>query len=275
MLGRSGSKALFVSGAVILTMALYLAPKKAMKTVVAEERPAAGFDFDGLLQYQEEGLEAGEKQKEQAWVNGIEKDPSAALALHDSLAALWDAKKMFALSGWYYERKAGVDGSEASYLSAAYRFFDAYKNAVDSVVRQAMVDGAIRNYGKVLEKNPGNLDAKTDLGVLYAETSPMPMKGIQMLQEVVAADPAHANAQFNLGILSIRSGQYAKAIERFDNVLKADPGRADALLLKARTYAEMGENDKAIAAFEKYKAVSTDPEAVAGVDRLIEKLKQP
>jgi tetratricopeptide (TPR) repeat protein len=270
--GRRGAKALFVSGAVVLTMALYLAPKKAMKSVVAETQPAAGFDFGDLQKYQEAGLDAGEKQKEQSWLNGIEKD-AASPALYDSLAMLWDSKKAFALSGWYYERKAGVDKSEASYLSAAYRFFDAYKSALDSVVRQAMVDGAIRNYEKVLAMNPDNLDAKTDLGVLYAEATPMPMKGIQLLQDVVRTDPGHANAQYNLGILSIRSGQYEKAIQRFDNVLKASPGRTDALLLKGRTYAEMGENEKAIETFEQFKAVSTDPEAVAEVDRLIEKLK--
>ena len=67
-----------------------------------------------------------------------------------------------------------------------------------------MVESAIASYKKVLEINPKNLDAQTDLGVCYAEGTGNPMQGILMLREVVKENPEHESAQFNLGILSVK-----------------------------------------------------------------------
>lgn len=272
MRGRGGAKAFFISGAIILTVLLYLSPKKAMNPITQESRPTAAFDINELLLYQENSLEDNEKQMAATWKERIRQNPGQELHLHDSLAAFWDSKRAFALSGWYFEQKAAADHNEQSYLNAAYRYFDAYKNALDSVVRDEMVAGAIRNYKMVLDVSPNNLDVKTDLGVLYAEATAEPMKGIILLREVVAANPAHENAQFNLGILSVRSQQYAKAVERFDNVLRANPARHDALLLKAHTLKEMGDTDLAIQTFELFVSSSADSEAVAEAKQMIKKL---
>ena len=68
--------------------------------------------------------------------------------------------------------------------------------------------GAVR---KVLNKNPDNLDAKTNLGMAYMATE-NPVKGVTLFREVLAADPRNEKALYNLGMLSIQSGQYDKAV---------------------------------------------------------------
>ena len=40
------------------------------------------------------------------------------------------------------------------------------------------------------------------------------MQGIMMLREVLEEDPKNELALFNMGMLSIQSGQYDKAVER-------------------------------------------------------------
>src|SRR6185436_8259126 len=142
----------------------------------------------------------------------------------------------------------------------SFRYFDAYKMAVDSVMKTNMVGKAIKNYTKVLELNPKNLNAKTDLAVLYAEATSEPMKGIMMLREVVSENPNHENAQLNLGFLSVRSNQFEKAIERFDKVLEINPSRIEMHIYKGQLYAKMGDKAAAIESYVTFKQLSDNPQ---------------
>jgi outer membrane protein len=269
---------LLVSGAAALSVALYLAPRKTLppdKTAMTQPIAKQEFNVNDLLAFQNKNLSEEERTKSETWLKNLQQPASRAnLNLYDSLAGIWDSKRMFALSAYYYEQKAGKDKSEKSYINASFRYFDAYKNAVDSSLKTSMVDRAIKNYSKVLELNPKNLNAKTDLAVLYAEATPEPMKGIMMLREVVAENPNHENAQLNLGLLSVRSNQLDKALERFDKVLEINPEHIDAYILKARIYVQMGEKQKAIDNFEQYKKRSTDLSAIQQVNEYITELKK-
>ncbi|MFN8182733.1 MAG: tetratricopeptide repeat protein, partial [Bacteroidia bacterium] len=162
---------------------------------------------------------------------------------------------------------------ENTWINAAYRYFDAFKLSGDSTLQSMMVQQAIESYGKVLAINPDNLDAKTDLGICYAEGSTTPMQGIMLLREVVEKNPGHANAQFNLGILSVRSGQYDKALERFSKVLEIDPKRTLARFMIGRVYAQQGQKEKALAALEQVKKESSDPQLLQEADQLINQIQ--
>ena len=132
-----------------------------------------------------------------------------------------------------------------------------------------MVEKAIGAYKKVLEINPTNLDAKTDLGICYVEGSSTPMQGIMMLRDVVKENPEHENAQFNLGVLSIKSGQFEKAIERFEKVLTINPKRNEAQILLGESYMKTGNKEKALENLEKAKKQATDPQLIQEVSNLI------
>lgn len=49
-----------------------------------------------------------------------------------------------------------------------------------------------------------------------------PMRGIMMLREVLQEDPDNVEAHWHLGLFSIQSGQYDKALERFKKVRELD-----------------------------------------------------
>lgn len=49
------------------------------------------------------------------------------------------------------------------------RYFDAFKSGKDSLEASYFLSAAITSYNKVLELNPSNLNAKTDLGILYCK----------------------------------------------------------------------------------------------------------
>jgi len=98
------------------------------------------------------------------------------------------------------------------------------------------------------------------------------MQGISLLREVVQAKPDHENAQYNLGILSVKSGQLEKAVERFTTVQKINPENYEAGYLLGRCYMQLGKNAEAIAALEKVKNGSKDPQLVEEANKLVSQI---
>src|SRR5205085_11235923 len=147
---------------------------------------------------------------------------------------MWDRVNMPQISSYYFEKIAQINPGEKTWINAAYRYFDAFRISGDSLLRHMFVDKAISAYKKVIEINPDNLDAKTDLGLCYADGTSAPMQGIMLLREAVEKKPDHEMAQFNLGILSLKSGQNEKAVERFQKVLDINPANKEARFLLGR-----------------------------------------
>jgi tetratricopeptide (TPR) repeat protein len=260
---------LLVAGASVLTIVLYLAPQKVAKDKKPVVTEASGFEA------QLEAARNGLQRQEADWISNLEshlnKEPGN-LSLMDSLGRRWDALRKPAIAAHYFEEHAKKDQEEKSWLNAAYRYFDAFQSTTDSLQRSLMVENAIRCYENVLKKNPGNLDAKTDLGICYAEGTSNPMQGIMMLREVVQENPRHENAQFNLGILSMRSGQYDKAATRFETVLTINPARKEMYLMTGRAYMMAGNKAKAAENFEKLKKETADAELIAQANNYINQL---
>jgi tetratricopeptide (TPR) repeat protein len=188
-------------------------------------------------------------------------------------AEVWDSTGKPGIAASVYERKAAFTQTEKDWLNAAYRYFDAFKAGRDSAETAHFTGAAIRCYSKVLELNPSNLDAKMDLGVVYAEGTAEPMKGIMMLREVVTENPFHENAQMNLGFLSMKSGQYDKARERFQKVLEINPSRVDMYVYIGESFVRTGDKKEAIRNFEIFKNLTNDPQMIKDIDDYIIKLK--
>ncbi len=265
-----------ITGAVVLSILLYLAPTRTDKseTETSTPKPAqkTTVNFETELNKAKKSLEGSDL----AEVNKLEGEISAGKGVNnillESLAKKWDVLLQPFISAHYFELIAANAPTEKNWLNAAYRYFDAFKMAEDASVRAAWVDKAIACYTKVIEINPDNLDAKTDLGVCYTE-SPQPMTGIMMLRDVIKAKPEHENAQLNLGLLSMKSRQYAKAVDRFKKVLEINPKNIDVYLYLGEAFLQMKDTANAVKTFEKYKNESKDVSAKREVDLYLKKIK--
>jgi outer membrane protein len=258
----SRTRLLVVLGVIALTAALYFAPKKIEKEVSAEN--PAGFTIEDQINEVKGRLKSEEKEL-------MKKDPENKL-FRDSLGKLWDRFQTPQISSYYYEEIAKSESTEQNWINAAFRYFDAFKMTGDSLKRTYFVNKAIDSYKKVIEINPKNYDAKTDLGVCYAEGSSNPMQGILMLREVAEQAPDHLMAQYNLGVLSVKSGQLDKAVGRFEKVLEIDPTIEDARFLLGKTYIQMGNNASALKNLETLKKESKNPALVKEVESLISQI---
>ncbi len=275
MMNGKTLRAVLIAGAIVIAGGVYFLPKSERRENKPISKPEAApgfspekFKADVLpsipweLTSRIDSLEAILK------TNG-----SADQSIYDSIAIQWDKAGVPGIAASYYKEKTKLTNSESDWLKAAYRYFDAFKAARDSMEQAYFVSEAISSYKKVLELNPSNLNAKTDLGVLYAEGTAEPMTGIMMLREVVTENPLHENAQMNLGFLSMKSGQLDKAIERFNKVLEINSSRIDMYIYLGEAYSRKGETDKAVANLKIFKNLSNDPEMIRNVDAYIESIR--
>ena len=100
------------------------------------------------------------------------------------------------------------------------------------------------------------------------------MKGIMMLREVVQTDSLHENAQMNLGFLSMKSGQYAKAVDRFKTVLRINPNRIEMYVYLAQAQVESGDKEGALKNLRIFRNVSKDDQMNLEVDNYIKEIEK-
>ena len=62
------------------------------------------------------------------------------------------------------------------------------------------------------------------------------MKGVLQMRSLSEKYPENADLQWNMGLFSIQSGQYEKAVARFEKVINIDAQRLDAYMQLAMSY---------------------------------------
>jgi tetratricopeptide (TPR) repeat protein len=202
-----------------------------------------------------------------------EKDGAAKLKLTQELAAKYAEVAKFDSAGYYYEQVAAVRPGEKIYQKAADQYFEAFSFAATPERSQELGAKARGLYDKVLKNNPGNLDAKTNLAMTYIALGEAPMQGVTLLREVIATDPNNEKALFNLGILSIQSGQHDKAVERFRHLTQVNPKHVQGNFYLAVSLAATGKKEEARQVFQKARQLDVDPGFQASVDNELAKLK--
>ena len=78
-----------------------------------------------------------------------------------------------------------------------------------------------------------------------------PMEGVFMLRKILEKEPKNKEAIFNLGVLSIQSRQFDKAIERFNQLLIIDSLDKRAYLHLGISNFELGNEEEANFFFDK------------------------
>lgn len=195
------------------------------------------------------------------------------LTLLGELAQKWDDVAKFAPQGFIYEEMAGISPKFEYWLKAGDAYRAAYTNLQDTTMSAELNRLAIQSYEKATQLDENNLDAKTGLGAAMVTGTANPMAGIALLQEVVAKDPKNLQANKTLGLFSLQSRQFDKAIERFNTVVELNPD-AEAYFYLATGYENIGLKNEAIAAFQKSKELASDPTLSQFIDRRVEELSK-
>lgn len=76
-------------------------------------------------------------------------------------------------------------------------------------------------YSAYLKNDSTNLPVRNNMAMTYV-VSNTPMQAIMELRKILVIAPSNVQAQFNLGLLAMQSGQYDKAVNRFKTLAEAD-----------------------------------------------------
>jgi tetratricopeptide (TPR) repeat protein len=202
--------------------------------------------------------------------SSTEKEKNAIFA--DSLANLYRIANHFDSAAWFAEEASKFFNTMESWVKAGDNYYQAYTLALDQSRQKALAAKTQEFYGKVLKADPSDLTVKNRMAMTYL-TSENPMQGITMLREVLAKDPQNELALFNMGMLSIQSGQYDRAIERLEELVKINPAHIQGQLLLGLAWMNRGDKEKARVQFEKVKQLDKDPAVQATADSYLKDLK--
>jgi outer membrane protein len=262
---------LLISIAAIVIWLLFLLPK-----AVVENESSVAIENDTVSSHIQNHLEVPQNVKGRIkgfralFASGSEKEKNAIFA--DSLAKLYSIANQFDSAAWFAEEASKFFNTIESQTRAGDYYYQAYTLALDQTRQKVFASKAQEYYGKVLREDASNLEVKTKMAMTYL-TSATPMQGITMLREVLATDPKNELALFNMGMLSIQSGQYARAIERLDELVKINPKHLQGQLLLGLAWMNNGDKEKAKEQFLKVKQMDKDPAVQATVDSYLKDLK--
>ncbi|HVA99578.1 MAG TPA: tetratricopeptide repeat protein [Bacteroidia bacterium] len=271
------TRLLVIGGAIIIFVLLFFVNKKpdvvsTAKPSVAANSDSSAISFDQFIEKQKASV--GNENATSLRLEALfgHADQNQKINFSDSLINCWDSLKKPAVAAFYAEKKAGFSNAAKDWYRAGDRY---YKSAgfVDPSYRPMLFDKAMDCLNKCLVIEPGNLEAQVDLGVCYVESSTNPMKGISLLKGVLEKDSNNVDAQLNLGFFSVKSGQYDKALYRFQRVLQIDPTYLEAYLFLEDVYEKMGNKTEAIVCLKKYVSLVDDPTIRSEVKSYINKLE--
>jgi len=129
-------------------------------------------------------------------------------------------------------------------------------NAGVAYYNQGEVAKAIQAYQKVIELDPGHIEAYNNLGIIYQETG-KPENALQAYLKAIEINPHYEKAHNNLGILFYLKGEDDRAMEAFQKVLSINPNHIGSHIHLGTLYKKKGQMERAIESYQK--ALARDP----------------
>ena len=200
-----------------------------------------------------------------------EENREKRLIFADSLARVYQKIGKLDSLAKYVEVKALELPSLENDILAGDAYYEAFNFAVDQTKRKYLGDKAQEYYKRVLDENSSLLDVKSKLAMTYVASS-SPMQGITMLREVLEEDPNNELAIYNLGMLSISSGQLEKAIERFELLKQLDPDKPEAYFYIGYCLFELGKKEDSKPYFQKVLDMGISGEIVIAAEDYLKRI---
>ena len=197
--------------------------------------------------------------------------------VYHQLARFWaDSAHIFEPYAFYNGEAAKLENTEKSLTFAAHLFLDNLMTEGQPAMQYWLASNSKVLFEKAIIINPANDSSKIGLGAcfLFGNISDNPMQGILPIKEIAQKDPGNIYAQMILGLGGKRSGQFDKAIERFNLVVQKQPENIEALFNLAECYEEKGDKINAVKWYEAVKKIVKVPEAQKELDKRITELRK-
>jgi len=256
----------------LLILAIYYLPK----VVVDNDPELAGIRIDENATADTHTFEISDADQRKIsslrnLINSTSENKNNAI-FADSLANLYLRYNGLDSAVWYAGVLLKADSSIESQLLAGEIFFKAYGFSADSQQAKSFAKMAAGCFEKALTAYP-NPDIEAKLAMTKVVTS-NPMSGIMMLRKVLEEYPENKTALYSMGVLSMQSGQYDKAVERFEKLVSIDQANVQAAYYLAVSYFEIGNRVLAREWFVKIKNTGSDPAVMLSAEDYLKRLNE-
>ena len=200
-------------------------------------------------------------------------DTSRMAAVFIRLSGVWERNKQLHISAYYNAKAAKLENSEKKLTFAGQFFLQLMENESSPSMQMWDAGEAASCLEQSLKIDSNNEETKLGLATAYIEGTGEPMRGVQILLAITREKPGDIAANMLLGRMSIQSGQFDKAVNRFETILKQEPENKEAMYFLAQAYEGKGDKKKAIELLEKCKEIVNNPDFSKDIDQQINSLK--
>ena len=241
--------------------------------------PQSELTADSILFHAKEILTPAQIQ----WMNDLEQSvirgdvKKQKLDVFHQLAHFWkDSARIFEPYAWYEAEAARLENSEKSLTFAAHLILENLRNEESEQLKRWKALQAKDLFERSLRINDKNDSTIVGLGACYifGNIAENPMEGILKVRQVVEKDSTNIYAQMVLGHGSLMSGQYDRAIDRFEKVLALQPANLEAILLMAEVFERKEDKANAIKWYSKALPLAPNPAMRSALEKRINELKK-
>lgn len=179
----------------------------------------------------------------------------------DGVINFWQSVDRNDIAAIYANRNAINNANAQNTVMAGDLSIRAFREVDDTLQKQYFVQNAVSNYEKALEKEE-DITTKLKLAKLYTSVTGATMQGVLLLREVVEENPNHIQANYELGLLSLQSGQNDKAMERFNLLIETEPEFIEPYILKAQLLMNDNKQQEAINVLDEAMVNTTNQEGL-------------
>jgi tetratricopeptide (TPR) repeat protein len=278
---------LIIAGVALFAGLFFFGSNVGPKKPVAEQKgpmqaqQAVSLDIDAYLAHATEHLPVRGQQYitslEQSVKRGDVKDQQ--IKVYKQLAAYWKDSANDPVAYFRYLGEAATLENSEKTLTFAAQSILGYLPYTDSLSQRVWLANKSRElFEKALNINSKNDSSIVGLGSTYfygasKTEGESPMTGIMKVREVAMRDSTNLFAQYMLGIGGLISGQYDKAVQRFEKVAKAQPDNIEVLFKLAETYENLGNKAEAIKWYQAILSKTKLPDMRAELQKRILQLK--
>ena len=244
-----------------------------------QSTPQSELSADSILFHAKEILNPAQIQ----WMNDLEQSvirgdvKKQKLDVFHQLAHFWkDSARIFEPYAWYEAEAARLENSEKSLTFAAHLILENLRNEESDQLKRWKALQAKDLFERSLRINDKNDSTIVGLGACYifGNIADNPMEGILKVRQVVEKDSTNIYAQMVLGQGSLMSGQYDRAIDRFEKVLALQPVNLEAILLMAEVFERKEDKANAIKWYSKALPLALNPAMSSALEKRINELKK-
>ena len=268
---------------ILIVAALFLfgrtGPYKSGISKNFQSTPQSELSADSILFHAKEILNPAQIQ----WMNDLEQSvirgdvKKQKLDVFHQLAHFWkDSARIFEPYAWYEAEAARLENSEKSLTFAAHLILENLRNEESDQLKRWKALQAKDLFERSLRINDKNDSTIVGLGACYifGNIADNPMEGILKVRQVVEKDSTNIYAQMVLGQGSLMSGQYDRAIDRFEKVLALQPVNLEAILLMAEVFERKEDKANAIKWYSKALPLALNPAMSSALEKRINELKK-